>query len=43
VHLLLGQLELARSDVLVRVELDLLESDDTGDHVDLAVKTGTRL
>jgi hypothetical protein len=31
VHLLLGQIQLARSDVLVRVELDLLEADDPTD------------
>ena len=36
-HLLLGQIELAGADVLVRVELDLLEADDAGDDVDFAV------
>ena len=38
VHLVLGQIELARPDVLVRVELDLLEADDARDDVDLAVR-----
>ena len=38
VHLLLGQIELARADVLVRVELDLLEADDARHDVDLAVR-----
>ena len=37
-HLLLGQIKLARSDVLVRVELDLLEADDARGDVDLAVR-----
>ncbi len=37
VHLLLGQIQLAGPDVLVRVELDLLEADDARDDVDLAV------
>ena len=37
VHLLLGQIQLAGADVLVRVELDLLEADDARDDVDLAV------
>ncbi len=38
VHLLLGQIELARPDVFVRVELDLLEPDDPRHHVDFAVR-----
>ena len=42
VHLLLGQIQLARSDVLVRVELDLLEADDARDDVDLAVRARPR-
>jgi hypothetical protein len=37
VHLVLGHLQLARADVLVRVELDLLEADHLRRHVDLAV------
>ena len=43
VHLLLGQIQLARTDVLVGVELDLLEADDARDDVDFAVRlAGTR-
>ena len=42
VHLLLGQIELARADVLVRVELDLLEADDARDDVDFAVRSPAR-
>ena len=38
VHLLLGQIQLARPDVLVRVELDLLEPDDARHDVHLAVR-----
>ena len=38
VHLLLRQIQLARADVLVRVELDLLETDDTRDDLDFAVR-----
>ena len=43
VHLLLGQIELARPDVLVRVELDLLEADDARHDVDFAVRPAHRL
>ena len=39
VHLLLGQIELARTDVLVRVELDLLEPDHARRDVDLALRS----
>ncbi len=37
VHLLLGHREVARADVLVRVELDLLEADDLPVHAHVAV------
>jgi len=36
-HLLFGQIEIARADVLVRVELDLLETDDARDDVDFSI------
>ena len=39
VHLLLGQVELARADVLIRVELDLLEAHDPRRHVYVAVRS----
>ena len=38
VHLLLGQIELARADVLVGLEADLLEADDARHDVDFAVQ-----
>jgi len=41
-HLLFGKVELSRSNVLVRVELDLLETDDAGRHVYLAVRGDAR-
>jgi hypothetical protein len=37
VHLLLGQVELAGSHVLIRVELDFLESHHPRDDVNFAV------
>ncbi len=39
VHLLLGQVQLTRPDVLIGVELDLLETDDPRDHVNLTVRS----
>ena len=42
VHLLFGQIQLARADVLVGVELDLLEPDDARDDVDFAVRSSRR-
>ena len=36
---MLGQIELARTDVLIGIEPDLLEADDAGDDVDFAVRT----
>jgi hypothetical protein len=38
VHLLLGEIQLTRADVLVGVELDLLEADHTRDDVHFAVR-----
>ena len=42
VHLLLGQVELARADVLVGVELDLLEADHPRHHVHFPVQRDAR-
>ena len=43
VHLLFGQIQLARSDVFVGVELDLLEADDARHDVHFAVRRGRLL
>ena len=40
VHLLLGQIQLAGTDVFIRVELDLLEADHARDHVHFAMRGG---
>src|SRR5438093_9108774 len=42
-HLLFGQIEIARADVFVRVELDLLETDDARDDVDFSMCADARL
>ena len=43
VHLLFRQIEIARADVLVGVELDLLESHHARDDVHLAMRRGKRI
>src|ERR1035441_7698457 len=42
VHLVLGQLQLSRAHVLVRKELDFLETDDLGPHQHVAVRSRCR-
>ena len=43
VHLVFGQIQFARPDILVGVELDLLEADDATGDVDVAMRRNVQL